>query len=154
MTGALTAEIQATRPDLDEVYEGLGQRVRVYRSAPLAERPPPTEHYDDRGNLITPAATDPAPPVPGEILVGDHPCVFSQLDAKDVAALGADIAVPHWEGVVHWSAKLDEPGLTLVVYGGELPAPLRLVPLGDVVDEGLQRVAWTLTARAPAGNRS
>ena len=150
-----TAQIQKIgRPALDKAYPAIGQRVRVYRPAPLDERPPPAEQYDARGNLITPVSTDPVPPPPGEVLVGEHPCIAYQLEAKDVASLGGDIGVPHWKVVIHWSADLHEPGLTLVVYGGELPAPLRLVPLGDVVDEGLQRVAWTLTARAPDGTRS
>lgn len=152
MTGALTAEIQGARPDLDEVYEGLGQRVRVYRlqDGTTADDGPPPPDLDADGNPVTPADPDPTPEQPGVgDALGDYPCLAYQLDAQDRAAIGADLGTPTWEIVVHYSAPLGTPGLIFEVYGGELPAPLRLVPVADIEDIGTQRVAWTCVCRAP-----
>ncbi|MVN88771.1 hypothetical protein GO986_18695 [Deinococcus sp. HMF7620] len=150
-----TAQIQGMgRPLLDKLFAALGQTVTVYRAqvpatAPGAQPPP---EYDERGELVTPAPADPTPTTPGAgVSLGDFPCMAAQLDAKDKADLGGEIAVPLWEVYVHWSAPLDEPGLHLVVTGGEVPEPLHLTPIGDVVDETTQRVVWVLTARATQG---
>ncbi|UQN06766.1 hypothetical protein [Deinococcus sp. QL22] len=150
-----TPELQElVRPDLDEVYEALGQTLRVYRQQVPTSTPtsPDLPEYDERGELITPPPTDPTPVTPGAgTSLGEYPCVVYQLDAKDRADLGGDIAVPLWEGIVHWSAELHQPGLLFEIFGGELPEPLLLTPIGDVVDEGTQRVAWTFVGRATGG---
>lgn len=150
-----TARLQnVTRPVLDRIYPGLGQRVQVFRAQVRPADPgalPPPE-LDESGMPVTPPVVAPATGVvgPGTPL-GEYPCVAFQLDARDKAELGADTALPLWEVYVHWSAPLHEPGLLLLVSGGELPGPLALAPVGDVVDEGTQRVAWVLTARATDG---
>ena len=154
MTGALTAELQAERPELDELYADLGQTVEVFRAQVRPADPgalPPSE-LDESGMPVTPPAMDPTPSTPGAgASLGSWPCIAYQLDAQDRANLGGDTALPLWEGVIHWSAPLHEPGLILVISGGELPGPVTLKPIGDIVDEGTQRVAWSFTARATEG---
>ncbi|MVN86821.1 hypothetical protein GO986_08600 [Deinococcus sp. HMF7620] len=154
MTGAITAEFQAARPEFDELYAEMGQMLRVFKAQAATSDPgaQPLPEYDERGELVTPPAPDPTPTTPGAgTAVGTYPCIAYQLDAKDKADLGADMAVPLWEVVAHWSAPLHDPGLLFEVFGGELPKPLLLSPLGDIVDEGTQRLCWTFTARAPEG---
>ena len=153
MTGALTAQIQGdARPELDAAYAELGQRVKVYRvqGGTTAQDGPPPPDLDLDGNPVMPGTPDPTPEQPGmgEAL-GDYPCIAYQLDAQDRAAAGVALGTPTWEIVVHWSAPLDTPGLLLQVSGGELPAPLLLVPVADIEDMGTQRVAWTCVCQAP-----
>ncbi|MFW8627627.1 hypothetical protein [Deinococcus sp. ME38] len=153
-----TARLQnVTRPVLDRLFPALGQTVEVFRAQVRPADPgalPPPE-LDETGMSVTPHPADPTPATPGAGgSLGSFPCIAAQLDAKDKAELGADTAVPLWEVYVHWSAPLHEPGLLLVISGGELPGPLALAPVGDVVDEGTQRVAWILTARATEGRNA
>lgn len=157
MSGALTLEIQGTRPDLDELYEDLGgQRLRVFRARVASNSPDalPPEEFDDRGNPVTPAAPDPTSDVPGAgEELAEVACFAYQLSAQQRAELGAELGVPMWKIIAHWSAPLHTPGLVLEVSGGELPGPMLLVPLGDVPDVGTQRLAWIFLARAPDGLR-
>ncbi|MBZ9752729.1 hypothetical protein K7W42_17955 [Deinococcus sp. HMF7604] len=150
-----TADLQSvTRPILDQVFPALGQTLHVFRAQAATSDPgeQPLPEYDERGELVTPLPTNPTPTTPGAgTSLGEFPCIAYQLDAKDKADLGADMAVPLWEVVAHWSAPLHDPGLLFEVFGGELPKPLLLTPLGDIVDEGTQRLCWTFTARAPEG---
>ncbi|MVN89463.1 hypothetical protein GO986_22265 [Deinococcus sp. HMF7620] len=150
-----TTQLQGyTRPILDQVFPALGQTLRVFKTqaaTPTPGQQPPPD-LDERGEPITLPAPDPTPSTPGAGLpIGEYPCIAYQLDAKDKADLGADMAVPLWEVVAHWSAPLHDPGLLFEVFGGELPKPLLLSPLGDIVDEGTQRLCWTFTARALEG---
>lgn len=153
-----TGQLQnVTRPILDRLYPALGQTVEVFRAQvrPAAPGALPPPELDESGMPVTPPPADPTPDTPGAgASLGQYPCIASQLDAKERAELGGDTAVPMWEVYVHWSAPLHEPGLLLVVSGGELPGPLALSPIGDVVDEGTQRVAWILTARATEGRNA
>ncbi|AIZ44866.1 hypothetical protein QR90_06740 [Deinococcus radiopugnans] len=156
MTGALTAEIQtAARPDLDFLYAELGQQVTIYAQQEAVdsggpEQPPPDE-YDEDGNPITPLPEDPTPDTPGAgTSLGTFGCIAMQMDANERAraGIGADLPNPIWEVYIHYSAPLATPGVLLVVEGGELPAPLRLRPLADAVDEGTQRVMWVVLGQA------
>lgn len=157
MNGALTQEIQGTRPDLDELYEDLGgQRLRIFqaRGGTTAQDGPAAPDLDSNGNPVTPAAPDPTPDLPGA--GAEHegwPCFALQMSAKQRVEIGADIAVPTWKVIAHWSAPLGTPGLVLEVSGGELPGPVQLVPLGDIPDVGTQRLAWVFVAQAPDGLR-
>lgn len=161
MTGSLTAEIQAdARPELDELYDAVGQQVTLYAEQPAVSVPgaAPPDEYDRDGNLISAPPVDVTPDTPGYGQpLGTFGCVFWQMDVTERAtrpALGADLAVPVWEGYVHHSAPLATPGVLLVVAGGELPAPLLLQPITDAEDLGTQRVAWHIVARAPEATRS
>ena len=157
MSGAITDELQGTRPDFDELYEDLGgQRLRVFqaRGGTTAQDGPAAPDLDTDGNPVTPATPDPTPELPGDGDGGDSwPCFALQMSAKQRAEIGADIAVPTWKVIAHWSAPLGTPGLVLEVSGGELPGPVQLVPMGDIPDVGTQRLAWIFVAQAPDGLR-
>ncbi|QLG11006.1 hypothetical protein HLB42_09645 [Deinococcus sp. D7000] len=155
MTGALTAEIQtAARPDLDFLYAEVGQTVTLYAQQEAVSSGQPGQEppeYDEDGNPITPLPEDPTPDTPGAgTSLGTFGCIAMQLDATERAraGIGADLPNPVWEVYIHYSAPLATPGVLLVVEGGELPDPLHLRPLADAVDEGTQRVFWTVLGQA------
>lgn len=146
-----TADIQElTRPELDEVFEALGQSVQVLRTAPVPDAPPPD--VDLSGGLVL------APPASG-VHQGRgtaYPAYGYQLGTRErqEKGIGSDLPVPVWEVLVHHSAPLDEPGFSLVLEGGGLPAPLPLEVIGDAEDLGTVRVAWRLLCRAPGARHA
>ncbi|GAA5514774.1 hypothetical protein Dcar01_03535 [Deinococcus carri] len=149
MTGSLALEIQElARPELDEVFDALGMSVTVSRAAPVPDAPPPD--LDPWGGLTLPPAAS------GAQESAIYPAYGYQLSTRErqEKGIGADIPVPIWEVLVHHAAPLDEPGFSLTLHGGELPAPLALDVIGDAEDIGAVRVCWRLLCRAPGARHA
>jgi len=139
----LLAEIQDLRGDIDLVFEGMGQTVKVIRRAPVPEDdgPPP-----DLVNGLTPVPT--ISPVQDADVFPAYGYQLSEKERQQYGSVGADLAVPLWLVLVRWTANLDQPGFSLELQGGELSVPLPLRVVGDAEDMGTVRVCWRLLCQA------
>jgi len=137
----LLAEIQDLRGDIDLVFEGMGQTVTVRRKVPVPDGPPP----DIEDGVVALPTGNPVH------FTETYPAYGYQLSEKErsqYGSIGAELSVPLWSVLVHYSADLNEPGFELTLKGSELPEDLPLRVVGDAEDMGTARVCWRLLCQA------
>lgn len=126
-----------TRPQLDAVFQALGQTLTITRpSTPGDDGPPPDIGPD--GMPLPGGGTGPP-----EQAISVRGFAY-QLPAQEAAKLGAQIGVPLWNVLLPWNAPVETPGFRITLADGQL-----LEPTGDAENIGEQLVAWQVVCRVP-----